>query len=137
MIEQLLGSVHCFRALADGPGDVIIRRLRNHPEILCSDKNYKWFRGFVFIPGIIVWVVCFPIYIIKKFFDKKNEIYDSQTIDYFSEKKEKTDDANLVKSQFGFLYSGLKIDTATKTNEEEEKEFNKTKGHNEVAPTYM
>jgi hypothetical protein len=137
MIEQLLGSVHCFRALADGPGDVIIRRLRNHPEILCSDKNYKWFRGFVFIPGIIVWVVCFPIYIIKKFFDKKNEIYDSQTIDYFSEKKEKTDDANLVKSQFGFLYSGLKIDTATKTNEEEEKEFIKTKGHNEVAPTYM
>ena len=137
MIEQLLGSVHCFKALADGPGDVIIRRLRNHPEILCSDKNYKWFRGFVFIPGIIVWVVCFPIYIIKKFFDKKNEIYDSQTIDYFSEKKEKTDDANLVKSQFGFLYSGLKIDTATKTNEEEEKEFIKTKGHNEVAPTYM
>ena len=137
MIEQLLGSVHCFRALADGPGDIIIRRLRNHPEILCSDKNYKWFRGFVFIPGIIVWVVCFPIYIIKKFFDKKNEIYDSQTIYYFSEKKEKTDDANLVKSQFGFLYSGLKIDTATKTNEEEEKEFIKTKGHNEVAPTYM
>ena len=77
MIEQLLGSVHCFRALADGPGDVIIRRLRNHPEILCSDKNYKWFRGFVFIPGIIVWVVIFPIFIIKKFFDKKNEIYDS------------------------------------------------------------
>jgi hypothetical protein len=47
------------------------------------------------------------------------------------------DDANLVKSQFGFLYSGLKIDAATKTNEEEEKEFIKTKEHNEVATTYM
>jgi hypothetical protein len=77
MIEQLLGSVHCFKALADGPGDVVIRRLRNHPEILCSDKDYKWYRGFVFIPGIIVWVVCFPIFIIKKFFDKQNQIYDS------------------------------------------------------------
>ena len=45
MIEQLLGSLHCFKALADGPGDVIIHRLRNHPEILCSDKNYKWFKS--------------------------------------------------------------------------------------------
>jgi hypothetical protein len=49
-------------------------------------------------------------------------------MDYFTEDKDivKLHDAKLVKAQFGFLYSGLKIDAATKTNEQEEKQFIET-----------
>ena len=64
MLEQLLSSVHCFKALAEGPGDRVIHRLRSHPEILCSSDDYKWYKGFVFVPGIIVWVVIFPVFVI-------------------------------------------------------------------------
>lgn len=77
MVMQLLGSVHCFKALADGPGDVMVKRLRNHPEILCTDTDYLRYRDFVFIPAIIIWVACFPVFLVMNFFSKKLNIYNS------------------------------------------------------------
>jgi hypothetical protein len=77
MIEQLLGSVHCFSGLADGPGDVIVSRLRSHPDILCEDASYKLIRNVVCIPAIIIWVIILPLYTIKRFFDEKQDIYNS------------------------------------------------------------
>ena len=77
MVEQLLGSVHCFNSLQDGPGDVIIKRLRNHPEILCEDSDYKWYRAFVFLPGIVLWAVIFPVWMIWVYFKMKDKVYRS------------------------------------------------------------
>lgn len=81
MVEQLLSSVHCLNALDNKPGDVIISRLRTHPEILCDSKNYKWYKGFVFVPAIIVWVVLLPIFVIHQIFNGKLDIFNSQHTD--------------------------------------------------------
>ena len=121
MVELLLGSVHCFKALDDGPGDKVVYRLRYHPEITCDSKNYQWYRGFVFIPGVIVWVIIFPCFLIYNFVGKKIQIYSSQIgHDEEDTKLQEKQMAELVKAQYGFLFVGLKLEAPTKVTKEEE-----------------
>ena len=64
-----------------GPGDVVISRLRSHPDILCDSKNYKWFKGFVFVPGILVWVVLLPLFVMRRFYNGMEDIVNSENIE--------------------------------------------------------
>ena len=120
MIEAFLSSVHCVKALKEGPGNVIVHRLRAHPDIFCDSKDYKWFKAFVFVPAIIVWVVLLPIYIIRQIFNGKEDIYNSAgSLDPLEDNME-SKKADEIKARFGFLYLGLKINAKKrKTNVDE------------------
>lgn len=119
MVMQLLGSVHCFKALADEPGDIVLMRLRNHPDIFCSDADYQWYRGVVFVPAVIVWVIAFPVFVVFSFFDRKIPVYNTQQTDRPDDAKELLQ-AQTVKAQYGFLYVGLKVELPTKLTKEQE-----------------
>jgi len=67
IIEYLFSAISCFKSVDNtGFDDREISRLRILPDIVCNTSKHLWYKWFVAIPGIVVWVIAFPILFLYK-----------------------------------------------------------------------